>query len=195
MKEFFHKRKTFLNKYILLSNIRIFLCKIGLTLLSECNITHPIKKGGICVIGNCKASEFESGTCTIANDIINDQWLNRISQYSFFKSNYATLSTTPNGDLVCISSVYSGSLDLNFFGLKKNGRGYFKENNEETPFRTTITDQSRNEGNIFAIKLNSTSNRDKEYVIGFANNNASFELYDFDNNQIYKQNGKTFFKT
>ena len=195
MKDFFYKSKIFLNKYILLSNIIILLCKIGPILLSECNTTHPIKKGGICIIGNCKALEFESGACTVANDIIKEQWLTRISQYSDVKSNYATLSTTPNGDLVCISSIYSGSLEISFFGLKKNGRGYFKENNEETPFRTTITDQSRNEGNIFAIKLNSTSNRDKEYVIGFANNNASFELYDFDNNQIYKQNGKTFFKT
>jgi hypothetical protein len=111
MKDFFYKSKIFLNKYILLSNIIILLCKIGPILLSECNTTHPIKKGGICVIGNCKTSDFESGTCTIANDIIKEQWLTRISQYSDLKSNYATLSTTPNGDLVCISSIYSGSLE------------------------------------------------------------------------------------
>ena len=43
---------------------------------------------------------------------------------------------------------------------------------------------------IFSL-LDSTSNKgDKEYVIGFANNNASFELYDFDNDQIYRQNTK-----
>ena len=185
-----------MNKYILFSNIIIFLCQIVSISLSDCNYTHPIKKNGACIEGGCSASLFESETCTIGNDIINDQWLNSINIYTNTGMNYATLTTTPNGDLICISSVYSSSKTLYFFGLKKNGRSYFTEGDEETSFKTTVTDQGRYEGNIFAIKLDSTSNNgDKEYVIGFANNNASFELYDFDNDKVYRQNTKTFFGT
>ena len=177
MKVFFYSRKAFMNKYILFSNIIIFLSQIVSISLSDCNYTHPIKKNGVCIEGGCSASLFESETCTIGNDIINDQWLNSINIYTNTGMNYAALTTTPNGDLICISSYYSTSKTLYFFGLKKNGRSYFTEGDEETSFKTTVTDQGRNEGNIFAIKLDSTSNNgDKEYVIGFANNNASFEI-------------------
>ena len=105
------------------------------------------------------------------------------------------MSTTPNGDLLCISSFFSSSKTLYFYGLKENGRPYFLENGKETPFRTTDSEQARNEGAIFGIKLSKESNDDKEYIIGFANNNANFEIYDFDNNIIYKESCKTIFGT
>ena len=141
-------------------------------------------------------SLFESGNCTIENDIIRTQWINRILQYSDTSIKYVSIATTPNGDLVCISSI-SNQYTNYFFGLKKNGRPYFLIDDQESCFTTTTTDQSRTEGSIFAIKLDSTSNvdKDKEYIISFGNGNTNFELYDFDNNEVYKEDGKTFFGT
>jgi len=127
-------------------------------------------------------------------DIEKAQNLTRISKYSDIIINYATLATTLNGDLICISSPYSG-YTYYYYGLKKNGRSYFLKNGEETYSTSITSDQKRNEGTISSIKLNSTSD-DKEYVIAFGDNAAYFELYDFDdNNRVYKIDGKTFFGT
>ena len=127
-------------------------------------------------------------------DIEKAQNLTRISKYSDATINYATLATTLNGDLICISSPYSG-YTYYYYGLKKNGRPYFLKNGEETYSTSITSDQKRNEGTISSIKLNSTSD-DKEYVIAFGDNAAYFELYDFDdNNRVYKIDGKTFFGT
>ena len=71
------------NMYLLLLNLIIFLYKIEPSLLSVCGIDTPIKKnGGDCIIGKCSASLFESGVCTIENDIIRTQWLTSVIGYS-----------------------------------------------------------------------------------------------------------------
>ena len=167
MKDFFaFKSKKNMNFFIFFINITIFLYKIEPVFLDT------------------------------GNNIEQIQNFTRVTKYTDIVINYAALCTTPNGDLLCISSYYTTSTTYYSYGLKKNGRSYFLNNGEETPYKTINSDVVRNEGNIFAIKLNSTSNEDKEYVITFGNNNANFELYDFDdNNKIYKVEGKTFFGT
>ena len=175
-------------------NLIIFVYNIEMIISSSCNYTHPIKKGGICTTGECSKEYFDSNICTIENDIINDQWLSNIIIFTEKSINYATLATTPNGDLICTSTYYSSSTKKYYYGLKKNGRPYFLIDSIETYFATSDSNQTRNEGNIYAIKL-SGSTDNKEYVIAFANNNANFELYDFDNNNVYYQSAKSFFQT
>ena len=183
---------TLLFKYI------IFFSFIKQYISSSCNYTHPIKKNNICIEGDCTTEEFLSGICKIENDITKTQNLTSIIKFSGEGYDYTMITTTPNGDLVAGSTIYKTTpITLKYYyGLRKNGRPYFLNNNKETPFMTTDSDKYRYEGNLFAIKINGTNN-DKEYIIGFGNGGANFEIYDFEDNNynLYKQVGSTFFGT
>ena len=193
MKNIFYLKSK---KTILLLKLTLFLYKIDFIFVSECPISKPFKKnGGECTTGVCSQSSIDSGECTIENDIIEKQWFTCVSKYSDISIHYSTIGITPNGDIVCISSVYQNNFVYYLYGLKRNGRPLFLKNNEESYFSSYTSDVSRNEGNIFGIKLN-TTNEDKEYIIAYANNNANFELYDpVDINSAYKITAKAFFNT
>ena len=164
-------------------------------LSSECNYTYPIKKNDRCIEGECTSNEFNSKICTVENDIIKNQWLTSMIQFSGIGYDYTMIETTPKGDLIAGSTKYSQTLKY-YYGLKKNGRPYFVNSGQETPFATTDSSTKRLEGNIFGIKINGTDN-DKEYIIAFGNGEGYFELYDFKDNDylIHKVEGKTFFNT
>ena len=93
MKDYFYlKSQKNRNMYIFLLKFIIFLYKIDPILLGA-GIYTP-------------------------TDIEKAQNLTRISKYSDIIINYATLATTLNGDLICISSPYSG-YTYYYYGLKK----------------------------------------------------------------------------
>ena len=108
---------------------------------------------------------------------------------------YTAIATTVNGNLICSSWHYSSSL-INYFGLKLNGRPYFTQNGKETYFCNTTTTQIKTEGVIFGINLKN-SEENKEYIISFGNNNANFELYNFniEPTEVYYKQGTAFFNT
>ena len=197
MKEKIHKSIRFIkkSKFIFLLKYFTLFCIIQPCLLSECNYTYPIKKNNQCIEGGCTSNEFTSKICTVENDIIKDQWLTSIIQFSGSGYDYTMIATTPKGDLIAGSTRYTQTLKY-YYGLKKNGRPSFVNNGKETPFVTTDSNTKRFEGNLFAIKINGTEN-EKEYIIGFANGDAYFEIYDFKDSgyDIYKVDGKTFFNT
>ena len=178
-----YKKRT--NIIIIILNSLIIFDNLKIALLSECSYTHPFKKnGGDCIETGCSSSDIASNICIIENDIIKTQWLNNILDYSAISVNYATVSTTPKGNLICSSSFYNRELTLKYyFGLKNNGRPFFLENGKETLYSITDSDKTRNEGTIFGINLN--GDKDNEYIIGYGINNFYLEVYDFkDNNNI-----------
>ena len=189
---FSSKLKNLSNTFYFLLNLISFLYNIKFC--SNCDIANPIKKNDECINVGCTIEEFKSNICTIENDIIKTQWITQLIIFSEYGVSYSTLATTPNNDLICISSHYSTSNTKQYFyALKNNGRSYFLKDNEETPFNEVDSGTQRNEGNIFGINLNGG---DKEYIIGYGNNFAYFELYDFeDNNRVYNKEGKSFFET
>ena len=183
-----HKKRKSININFYFIKLLIVLYKIQLSILSPCGKEKPIKiNGGECVESGCSFSLLESGNCTIENEIIKTQWLDRIIQYSNISIKYISLTVSQNGNLVCIGSTNSVPCTNFFFGLKKNGRPYFFEDDNESVFTTKTTEQQRTYGNIFSINLNLASNDDKEYIISLDNNN--FELYDFYNNEVYIEDG------
>ena len=111
----------------ILLNTIIFLYNIKLTLFSECDFAHPFKKkNGGCVEKGCSASDILSGNCIIENDIVKAQWLNNIINFSGNSVNYSTISTTPNGNLICSSSSNKANETLKYYlGIKNNGRPFF----------------------------------------------------------------------
>ena len=173
-----------------------FFCFIIPSILSLCmDMNFPIMKENECVIG-CELSEYKSGICTIDNDAIKTQWFTSIIIFTEEGYKYALITTTENGNLIVSSNRYDAPNSLKYYyGLRNNGRPYFENNAKKTPFTSTNSDKERFEGNLFGIKLKG-DNSNKEYIIGFGNNEANFEIYDFENNnEIYKQQGLTFFNT
>ena len=130
------------------------------------------------------------------NSIVDTETLTSIIKYSLstYESTYATLATTPKGNLICSSSFYQDSTMKYYYGLKPNGRPYFTKDGVETEFSNTDSDKVRNEGNIYGVQLSGTSD-DKEYIIAIGNNNADLEIYDFslDNPVIFSKPVKDFF--
>ena len=183
--------------FIYFFKIIIFISNINFSLLSNCiDINYPIKReNSDCSNGYCELYEYESGICTIENDIIKTQWFTNIIQFTDEGYRYTLITTTENGDLIVSSNRDSEPFTLKYYyGLKRNGRPYFSINGDESPITTTDSDNKRSEGNIFGIKLK--DNNDKEYIIGFGIERANFEVYDFENNNtVYKQPGSTFFNT
>ena len=95
-------------------------------------------------------------------------------------------SSNINGDMVVDTSSYpqveTTYKERRFFGLKKNGRFYFKdENNKETPFKSIYVDKLKTYGESCFIQL-SNNNEIKEYLFSFAINSLNAELYDFETN-------------
>ena len=91
---------------------------------------------------NIISSEDSSST-------IDTKTLTSIIRYSLedIGTAYATLSTTPLGNLICSSSYYSSSTKKYYYGLKPNGRPLFTKDGKETEFTSSDSDKERNEGN------------------------------------------------
>ena len=134
-----YKKKTNIIRIIL--NFIIFFYNFKNALLSECDYTHPFKKnGGECIESGCSFSDIKSGTFKINNDIIKTQWFNNIIDYSVSGINYATVSTTPNGNLICSSSFYNTAKTKKYyFGIKRNGRPFFLQNGKDTIYSIQIS--------------------------------------------------------
>ena len=132
-----------------------------------------------------------------SSSIINTETLTSFIRYSLNDSdaNYATITTTPLGNLICSASYFNTLTIKYYYGLKPDGRPYFTKDSEETEFLSTDSDRPRNEGNIYGIQLEGSSLNDKEYIIALGNNNGNFELYDFSlsNPVVSIKEGNSFF--
>ena len=129
---------------------------------------------------------------------VNTAELTSIIKYSLsdLATSYATVTVTQNGNLICSSSFFGTSTLKYYYGIKSNGRPLFIKNNKEIEFSSTDSDKARNEGNIYGIKLSSSTD-DKEYIIAIGNNEANVEVYDFSDETpiIYLKNGNSFFSS
>ena len=97
------------------------------TLEPSCNITHPILKNGKCDSIYCTPEEFNSSQCIINNPIIKNQWLTNLIPISDLNFRYIDPALSKNNDLIIQTTKSTGSKERKFFGIKKNGRYYFKD--------------------------------------------------------------------
>ena len=89
--------------------------------------------------------------------------------------------------MVLETSSFPKSNKRIFYGLKKNGRYYFKKDNseEETPFNYLIADnkeEGKYESINYVLKING-----KEYIISIGRLDSYTELFDFDANKIFSK--------
>ena len=119
-----------------------------------------------------------------------------------FRYNHFSLNS--KGDMIIDTTAFPGNNERRFFGLKKNGRPFFfNENNIETPYRTLFVsglenaNQQKTEGESSFIIISKQNNSNlEEYLLSFSKEDNYIELYDFDNNLIItKKSSKYFGKT
>ena len=165
-----------------------------LTFSTECGYNNPILKDNNCTEGQCSPEEFQSKICIINNPFIKVQWFNNIIPISTINFTYVDNLIMSNGDLIIETSSYPGQSKRMFYGLKKDGRPYFRHKEKKTPYYTINTTKARYEGFIFSVKINGTKNNE-EYVLSVPkDNDKNCELYDFENDRLYEVMSRTFFK-
>ena len=131
--------------------------------------------------------EFEDGDCIIDNQIVKTQWINNFFISDIVDFNYIDLYTSLNGDLISVITTYEWGRDSRvFFHLKgENGRGYFSNYGEETPFLIMSNNaEGREHINIFTLKLNNNID-DQEYIMSISTYNEDVELYELNEMRIY----------
>ena len=159
-----------------------------------CPKDNPIKKNGECSSEFCTEDDFKNSICLIDNEIVKTQWLNNIIIFDEYRYRFNSMAISKKGDFIFETS--SEETPLNgvrlFFGLKKNGSYYFKnDNNEEIPTKKIIVLDDNYEGamryesNIFFIKINNEKfQENKEFLVSISLYYGFMELYDLDDQNI-----------
>ena len=191
---------SFRNILITISLFEIFfLFQIIKTLEPSCNITHPILKNGKCDSIYCTPNEFNSSECIINNQIIKNQWLTNLIPISDLNFRYIDPALSKNNDLIIQTTKSTGSKERKFFGIKKNGRYYFKDiRGEKYPyFSINVTNGDNNQLYMFenAGSIIQLENDDNDYFlsIGIHNSSSYTELIDFKNKTISRILTSTFY--
>ena len=129
------------NFYIII----FYLLQFSRIILNECPRNEPFNEK-IDIMPNWKCVKKCSNTgyeCILNNSIIKSQFPNDIIFVGERTQRYLNFVTLLNGDILFQTSsypCYDGK--RKFYGLKKNGRGFFiNENEQETPFYSLISSQ------------------------------------------------------
>ena len=175
-------------KYIIY--VYIFIINLS-TVYSECDRDTPFNRNEICSSNICSENE----ECFIDNKIIKTQWLNNIivfNEKNFRAGNFAINS---EGDMII---EYSKNNTRLFYGLKQNGKYYFKDNNDnEIPTKKVIfNDGNRFESKNIFISLENDDTINKQYLFSVSSYISVTELHDFENykndNYIVKSTSELF---
>ena len=94
-------------------------------------------------------------------------------------------------DLIFQSITFPNTNIRAFIGLKKNGRGFFRNNdsNKEDYYclmnaEQNLTKYGKYESENIVIKLGGEENNEKEYLLSVSKEDSYIEIYDFDNHII-----------
>ena len=164
----------------------------------QCPIYKPILISRKCKLDFCTKEQFNTLECEIANPIIKTQWLNNIITFGELNYRFLTFGTYSNGDMIIEATSRPKSKKRIFYGLKKNGRPFFKNNitKEETSFYSINSTTSSNKGQLeidgLIIKLSGTTNNGKEYFFSISKLEGFAEIFDFDNDILYYYKIKDF---
>ena len=98
---------------------------------------------------------------------------------------YSNFISFSNGDIFYQTSGYPANNRRNYYGLKSNGRGYFRnENNEETPFFSLDAPHPEKLESCNSIFIKDG----KEYFISMGRKDSYTEIFDHENKSIISYN-------
>ena len=184
----FNKSQTIGFDFFIVKNFCINIILFFLlfhSILNECKRDSPIKlNDDSCIMKYCTKEEYESKDCILDNPIIKIQYPNNIIRIGEITFRYLNFVKFSNGDMIFGTSSYPANNTRFFYGLKNNGRYYFKKNdsNEETPFKYLIAENV--EEKIYESANSIIISNGKEYFISIGRVGTYTELYDFENSKI-----------
>ena len=164
---------------------------------TTCPKNTPILISGVCKLEYCSKEKFNLGQCIIANSNIKTQWINniiKIGNSTFIYVNFAKFS---NGDLIVETSSYPKSQKRMFFGLRNNGRPFYKKNSGEDTSYYSINSGGteglfESEASTIKITSNNANENGKEYFIVMGKYENYAEIFDFSQNKVYYKNVASF---
>ena len=110
---------------------------------------------------------------------------------------YMSFASYSNGDMVVEATMHPENHGRKFYGLKANGRPFFKDKstNKETPYYSidVTNDNYRKFEHVgIIIKLSNNENNGKEYFFSISKLECNAELFDFDNDKVYTKTVDSF---
>ena len=191
------KLNSFYFKIVLLT----IIFEIIRTESSYCSIYSPLMMYSQCTIQYCSKELLDSKVCQVNNTIIKTQWLNNIITLGNMPYRYINFASYSNGDMVVETTQYPQNAYRLFYGLKKNGRPLFIDNetNEETPYYITqVTGQAnthsgKTEATAQIISFSESGNGE-EYFFSISKLDCYGEIFDFENKLIYNKAVTSFSK-
>ena len=170
--------------FIILKNIIYVKC--------ICNRDMPINNNGKCKSIYCTKNDFENNICSIDNEIIKTQWLNNFINFNEYRFRFTGMVINDNEELILETSPEETNGQRLFFRLTKDGRSYYKNNdNEEILTRSILVlDDDKNgvmryESQIFLIKRNNNNlDGNKQFLVSISLYYGYMEIYDLDDNNI-----------
>ena len=158
--------------------------------ITECPREFPILISNECKLEYCNKTQFDSNYCQIKNSTIKTQWLNNIIKFGDITYRYINVASYSNGDIVFETTCIPASTKRMFYGVKQNGRPFFKNktnNNEETHYYSKeIISEKELEGQFETDSIIiKNSNTGKEYFLSVSKLYSYAEMYDFDNDEVY----------
>ena len=187
--------------FILFINIIILIQLFYLTNSSICTKELPFLKDNECV-SFCSTDELKSKNCSIDEEINKIKFLTNLVILGGEKDyRYININSNLNNDMVIQTSKSTGSGDRFFYGLKGNGRFFFKdENQKEFPFLffsisgEETLNQQRYEGESSFIQISNTNSSNNVFFISIAKGDQYTELFDFNNNEYNFIKTEEFYK-
>ena len=159
------KTKQFSNFFLIKVFLFIQIIRFCRSLCPQKNT--PFLKEGVC-LDYCSKEEIDEKLCVVENEVIKNQWINNINYLSEGNYTYINLVSTEKGDLIIVISAYPATNTRLFYGLTKEGRGYFTVDDKESKiFSMTISSTSilpRFESETFMVKLQAKTSK-QEYII------------------------------
>ena len=187
----------YFKKNISIYSPRIILFSISLLLLfyvikteiAECSKEQPILISGECKLEYCSKEQFDLKKCIINNNIVKTQWINNLIIFGDNPYRYLSYATFSNDDIVLESACYPFQQKRMFYGLKNDGRPFFKNKtiNKETPFYSKVVGEGNTmtESTSAIIKMIDNNNNEKEYFLSLSKWSGHAELFDFENDESY----------
>ena len=125
------------------------------------------------------------------------QKITRIINIGDLNYRYMDFASYSNGDMVVETTSFPQERRRMFYGLKTNGRPFFKDksNNKETPYysiNVESNDFAKFESVGIIIKLSNNENNGKEYFFSISKLECNAELFDFENDKVYTKSVDSF---
>ena len=108
---------------------------------------------------------------------------NNINILSGYNLRYVNFASNSDGDMIFYSTSYPDSPLRAFYGLKNNGRPFFKNEKYSDFIKSDKSPQNKFESKILFIKINNYC--EEEYLISVGKADSYVEIYDFGNNIAY----------